>query len=145
MEAENQPSIFNDLSVTHSLGNQLIQISKWTRFMSILGIVFLGIFLLFGILASSMMVPILQSTYPGLVDNSIGGVVIAILVIFVGIFGILVFFLLRFTVRTRRGIELRNQQMFNEGLRSLKIYFLIYGVLAILGLAGNVFTLLKSL
>ncbi len=144
MEAENQPSIFNDLSVTHSLGNQLIQISKWTRFMSILGIIFLGLFLLVGILFGTAMAPVLEKVYPGL-GSSIGGALIVVIILFIGIFGTMLFFLLRFTIRTKRGIELRNQQMFNEGLRSLKIYFLIYGVLAILGLVGNVFTLFKGL
>ncbi|HWB90771.1 MAG TPA: hypothetical protein VG605_02925, partial [Puia sp.] len=54
-----------------------------------------------------------------------------------------VFMLYRFSVLTRRGIERQDQVVFAEGMKCLKVYFIISGILALLGLLGNLLSLTK--
>ena len=136
MEQDNRSSIFSDLSVTPIIGSHLIQTSKWCRFISIVCIIFLAIFLLMMFVAGSTIAPLISSIIPG-AENYIGTLLLVVFGVVIIISGVLVFFLLRFSVLTRRGIELRNQDIFNEGLKALKMYFVIYGILAILGVIGN--------
>jgi len=140
MESNNQPSIFKDLLVTHTMGNHIHDTTKWTRFISIVFIVCLSLFLILAIVAGATIEPALASTFPGL-SNIMGSVILVAAIVFFLVFGALTFFLLRFALLARRGLEMRNQTLFNEGLKSLKIYFIIYGVFSILSLLTNAFSL----
>lgn len=137
MQPENQSSVFSDLSVTPTLGSHLTEITKWCRFISIVGIIFLVFFLILAVVGGSYIAPLFASLLPG-GENIIGNIFLIMAIVISIVCGVLVYFLFRFATHTRRGIELRNQEMFNEGLKALRTYFIIYGVLAILGLLINV-------
>ena len=141
MESGNQPPILNDLLVTHSIGDHIHDTTKWTRFLAIVIIICLSLFLLLVIAAGSTIVSTMNTAYPGLSD--MGNLVWVIVIVFFLVFGALAFFLLRFSIYARRGLEMRNQNMFNEGLKALKIYFIIYGVFLILSVFANAFSLLS--
>ena len=64
-------------------------------------------------------------------------VLIAVLVFL----GFMVFLLFRFSSLTRKAIDTQDQDLFSKGLRSLKLYFMISGILALLGLLINLFSL----
>ena len=52
------------------------------------------------------------------------------------------YFLFRGSVLIKRGIETKSQETFNNGLASLKAYFIMYGFFAILGVIANLVSLL---
>jgi len=49
----------------------------------------------------------------------------------------LMYFLFRGSILIKKGIETKSQDMFNNGLASLKAYFMMYGILAIIALISN--------
>jgi hypothetical protein len=61
------------------------------------------------------------------------------LIIVIAIVAVLMSFLIKGANRIRAGIQNRDQVLFNNGLGNLKNFFVMYGVLAVLGM---VFTLL---
>jgi hypothetical protein len=137
MESGNQPSVFSDLLVTHTMGNHLHDTTKWCRFISIVGIVFLFIFVIAAITAGTAIAPVVENVFPGMgiaVDNFL----LIAMILFVAVFGVLTFLLLRFSILTRRGLELRSQALFNDGLKALRFYLIVYGVIGIIEIILNV-------
>jgi hypothetical protein len=47
---------------------------------------------------------------------------------------LLMYFLFRGSILIKRGIETKSQEIFNNGLASLKAYFTMHGIIAIIGL-----------
>jgi hypothetical protein len=88
------------------------------------------------ILAGTTIASLVADYFPGM-GSAIGGVLIIVMILFVAVFGLLTFLLLRFAILTRRGLEMRNQSLFNEGLKALRFYFIIYGVIGIIGILIN--------
>ena len=141
MESEIQPPILSDLLVTYKMGDSLHDTTKWCRFLGIVGVVFLSIFLIMLIVAGSSVAPAMATAFPG-ADQASNSLLILLAVVLVAVFVLLAFYLLRFAIYTRRGLEMRNQAIFNEGLKALKIYFIIYGVFGIVGVFTNAYGLL---
>jgi len=137
MESGNQSSVLSDLLVTHTIGNHLHDSTKWCRFLSIVGIVFLSIFVIAAIIGGPSIVRLVADLFPGL-EDAIGNLIIIIMILLIAVSGVLLFLLFRFSILTRRGLELRNQALFNDGLKALKFYFIIYGVIGILGVLVNI-------
>lgn len=141
----NQQESFLHMHLDYDGGNILRETVRWSRFLSIVGIVALSIFLLAFALAGAALLPALSSLAPGI--DSLAGLgsallIVGVLVVLV-IFGYLVYMLYRFSVLTRRGIDHQDQASFAKGMACLKIYFLISGIFAILSLLGNLFSLTK--
>lgn len=141
----NQQESFLHMHLDYDGGNILRETVRWSRFLSIVGIVALATFLLAFALAGAALLPALSSLAPGI--DSLAGLGSALLIIGVlvvlAIFGYLVYMLYRFSVLTRRGIDHQDQASFAKGMACLKIYFLISGIFAFLGLLGNLFSLTK--
>ena len=129
-----------DFSVTPDMGSHLKETARWTRFLSIVSFIGLLLLLLGMIAASSVLTPMISRVLPGLAGNALTGVIFGVLGVVLVIGGILVYLLYRFSTTMKTAIELNDHALFNQALRSLKTYFLIYGVFAILGLLANIYT-----
>ena len=129
-----------DFSVTPEMGGNLRETARWTKFLSIVTIIGLILLLIGMIAASSVLTPMLSQVLPGMAGAALSGVIFGILGVALVIGGILVFLLYRFSTTMKSAIELNDHAMFNKALRSLKTYFLIYGVFAILALVANIYT-----
>jgi hypothetical protein len=64
---------------------------------------------------------------------------IIFLVIVGVIVGTLAWFLINGANKIRKGIQLKDQQLLNDGLANIRNYFTMYGVLSLLGLCLNIF------
>lgn len=141
MENEKQDSLFSDLYVSPTLNDHLRETIKWCRFLGILGAILLGLFVLFAIAGGAETQTVASRLLPGggTFDNTLQ-------ILFIGIYFIvftgLVILLLRFTLFIRRGLDLRNQELFNKGLASLKLFYIIYSILGMLGIAATVLTMI---
>ena len=62
----------------------------------------------------------------------VGSALLLILFVAVAIVGVLLFFLFKFSAQTKAGLDRQEQTQFNGGLKSLRNYFIIYGIIAIL-------------
>ena len=141
MENKQQEPILQ-MNLDYDGGNILKETVRWSRFLSIVGIIGLSIMVLLFALAGSMLLGLLARLAPGLEDVG-GALVMGAIIGVLLILGFVVYMLYRFSVLTRKGIEQQDQAAFSEGIKCLKTYFVTSGVLAILSLLANVLSLTK--
>lgn len=145
MENNEQESLLQ-MHLDYDGGNILRETVRWSRFLSIVGIVGLSIGVLAMALAGTALLTLFSRFSPNLEALAgMGGAIIFITVLlFFAAFGYLAYVLFRFSTLTRRGIDHQDPNSFTEGMRHLKIYFLISGAFAILGLLFNLYSLIKT-
>ncbi len=141
----NQEDSFLQMHLDYDGGHILTETVRWSRFLAIVGIVGISICLLAFALAGTFLLAALSKLAPGL--EALAGmgsaiIIVVVLVIF-GVFGYVVYMLYRFSVLTRKAIDQQDQTILAEGMKCLKIYFIISGIFAILGLLGNLLTITK--
>jgi hypothetical protein len=138
-ETSQQPLI--DLNVDYDTGNILKETTRWTKFISIVGIIGVAIILVALIFAGSVLTAMAGRLWPGM--DALAGVLVFVIILVVAIAGFMVYLLYRFSTLVKKGIEMQDQQAFDSGLNALKIYFVISGVFALLSLLANFTNLLK--
>lgn len=128
MEAETPDILtnFNNAIPVETSGN-LWNITRWSRFVAIGGFLLIG-FLLLCLVAVYMQEHNFQRYR--LFGNSETGLLILLSGALVTV--VLLIFLLRFALFTRRGILNGDQEWFNQGIDALKNYFIINGIAGIL-------------
>lgn len=141
----NQEEALLQMHLDYDGGNILNETVRWSRFLSIVGIIGVVLCALAFALAGTAVIAAFSRFAPGLEQlGALGGAVLIVvaLAIFV-LAGSVVYMLYRFSVLTRRGIEQQDQAVFAQGMSCLRIYFVISGLFALLGLLGDLFTLTK--
>jgi len=126
-ESSQQP-IF-DLNVDEIANRNLWGAAGWARFLSV--VVFIGIALVIIAFLSlrSQITATLSRFIPGM-DGI--GFAVGLLAAAVGIAVILFYFLINGAILVRKGLLNKDQSSFNNGLSSMKNYFIMYGVVAII-------------
>jgi hypothetical protein len=141
----NQDDSFLQMHLDYDGGHILTETVRWSRFLAIVGIVGLSICLLAFALAGTFVLAALTKLAPGL--DALAGlgsaIVIVVMLVIFAVFGYVVYMLYRFSILTRRAIDQQDQAILAEGMKCLKIYFIISGMFAILGLLGNLMTITK--
>jgi hypothetical protein len=141
----NQDDSFLQMHLDYDGGHILTETVRWSRFLAIVGIVGMSICLLAFALAGSFVLAAFSKLAPGL--DSLAGlgsaIIVVVLLVIFAVFGYVVYLLYRFSVLTRRAIDQQDQTILAEGMKCLKMYFLINGIFAILGLLGNLLTITK--
>lgn len=140
---EEKPAELLEMHLDYDGGNTLQEAIRWSKFLSITGIAGIGLLLLAVLIAT----PFAMEGYGQLTPDS--EFIISLLLGAVALyFAVLIaasIVLLRFSRLTKRGMELRDQLIFNRGLRSLKVSFMILGILSCLSLAAFVLSLIYKL
>lgn len=131
---ENQSLL--DLQVDREAAQQLTEVSRWGKFLGLLisigcGLVFLLIVFLWARFAS-LLFPKDELDPQNVQMARI--LIIVVLLIMGLIIGIMMSFLIKGANRIRLGIHNRDQLLFNSGLNSIRNYFAMYGVLALISL-----------
>jgi hypothetical protein len=139
MENTQEPLI--DLEVDYDTKNILTETARWTKFISIVGIIGVGLLLLCLLFAGTVITTLTSKMMPGF--ESYTGILISAVIIVVAILGLMVSLLYRFSTLIKKGIEMQDQDAFNRGLSALKTYFIISGVFAVLSLLANFGNLIK--
>jgi predicted lysophospholipase L1 biosynthesis ABC-type transport system permease subunit len=136
---ENVEESLLEMHLDYDGGNILRETVRWSRFLSIVGFVGAGLFILVMALLGNTLMTIYSRMLPGI--EAFAGIIIVAFLLLFGILGVMAWMLYRFSSLTRKGIEMQDQAIFTQGLKSLKVYFLISGIFAILGLLFNLFSL----
>lgn len=141
----NQEEAILQMHLDYDGGNILNETVRWSRFLSIVGIIGLAICALAFALVGTALIAAFSRFAPGLEQlGALGGAVVIFVALGVIVLaGFVVFMLYRFSVLTRRGIQQQDQALFAQGMSCLRIYFVTSGIFALLGLLGNLFTLTK--
>ena len=111
--------------------------TKWARFISIVYLAGILIAALVITFAGDNVKSWLETYVPtmGALDmDMLGNIFVVVVIIGLAIVGFIYILLLRFATLVRKGIQQRNQEVFNDGLKYLKYYCIINGVIALLGI-----------
>lgn len=139
---ENQS--FLELEVDRQAADNLAETSRWAKLLAIIGLIGIAFLLLILILTRNKIAEQFLSLEEMRTQSSM--FIISLMVAFIivaFVFGMLMNFLLKGANRIRRGILNNDQALFNSGLSSLKNYFVMYGVLGILGLLFSLLTFIN--
>jgi hypothetical protein len=123
-----------DLQVDQSASKNLSDAVRWAKFLSIVGFVCMGLMVIFFLALQTQISNAMAQLIPGLSTTDSFGLLLVVIIITAGIICVLMFFLFKASTLIKKGIETKNQEIFNSGLASLKAYFTMYGILSIVGL-----------
>lgn len=135
---EQQPSTepLFELQVDYDSGNMFNESSRWAKFLAIIYFVIIGLCVLALAFSSAVIVQVFGTAMPEL--GSVGGLLIGVIIIALIILTYITILLFRFATQVKQGIYNRDQALFNDGLKNLKNYFVIYGVFTLLALVLNI-------
>ena len=134
-----------DLHIDDDVRQQLYEAGKWTKFISIVMFVACGLILLVALLGGASLLSVFRSlgaTY-GYFGELGGVVLIAIIVVFVGVLALVYYFLFTFSRKIKTALLTNNTADLNAGLKSLKIFFIITTVFAIISLLNSISQLFR--
>jgi Ca2+/Na+ antiporter len=111
--------------LSENSANYLTIIAKWTYFLSILGFIGIGIFILAAFAMMSFM--------PDIPNSPLNGSILGIMYLAMAVFYFLpVLYLYKFSVKIRKGINADDQDHVEEALKYLKSHFKFIGILTII-------------
>lgn len=133
MDVQNTGGPLLDLEIDPMVSRSFSEAARWAKFIAIVYTVFLGILLLAAAIGGAKFAEGISTAleeYQSPYASIIGSAVLLIIGVGVVIGGVLLFFLFRFCSHVKHGLENQDQILFNSGLKSLRNYFMIYGVIA---------------
>jgi len=147
MDQNTSGSLF-ELHVDSEAARQFRDGTKWARFIAIFYLVAILLAAVLITFAGASLKIWFETYVPSMggVDMSamdeLGSILVIIVIVIMAIFGFIYILLYRFATLVRKGIEQSNQEVFNDGLKYLKYYCIINGVIALLGI---VFTFIGTI
>lgn len=146
MENSTQDHLTNmDLHIDNQVNQQLNESAKWAKFISIVMFISCGILLIFGLIGGAFLNDVFRRLGRGYGNESFmnGGVLIVLILFIVAVLGVVYYFLFIFSQKIKNALVRENTPELNAGLKSLKIFFILTGVLSILSLLINLLNLIK--
>ena len=134
-----------DLHIDDDVRQQLYEAGKWTKFISIVMFVACGLLLLTALLGGVSLLSVFRnigSAY-GYFGELGGVILISIIVVFAGVLALVYYFLFNFSRKIKTALLTNNTADLNAGLKSLKIFFIITTVFAIISLLNNISQLFR--
>jgi hypothetical protein len=132
---ENQSIL--ELQVDQTASKNLSDAARWAKFLSITAFICMGLMVIFFMAMQSQITSALSQVIPGFSNIDNVGFLLTVVIIVAGIVCLLMYFLFRGSILIKKGIETKSQEIFNNGLAALKSYFIMSGIIAIIGLVSN--------
>lgn len=130
---ENQSLL--ELQVDKEAANNLIEFSRWAKLLGLLVIIGFGLLFILMIFLWGRFATLFPNETTDKPSDDLARIGVIVILLIVGVIvGIMMSFLIKGANRIRLGIQNRDQLLFNSGLNSIKNYFAMYGVFALLGL-----------
>lgn len=127
---QSEPQLnINDLSKL-----ALVGATKWAKFLAIFNLSIMALAILF------ISITVLALPYGGM-----GVGIIFMYIIMLGVAAIPLFFLYQFSTRTQNALYFGNENTLAEGFTSLRNYFLIQGIFAIIAIVFMIFGIIMML
>jgi hypothetical protein len=129
------------IEIEHETLKNLDTTRKWTMFLAIICFIFLGLFIVIGVIASTFLTAF-NSGETGLgIPESLMFVIFLILIV-ICFFPIL--FLFRFSKHTSIAVQTLDKQELHKAFKNLKSYFVYFGVLMIIVLSFYIVVLIVA-
>ena len=149
MEQDQNTSLFG-LGIDNISRSHLSEAAKWARFLAICGFIFLGLMIIYGIVASFVILDMANALSPvdsTPAENSLKNMMrIAMVIFYIG-FAVIAFFpyyfLLRFANKMKAALISNDQDALNGSFQNLKILYRYMGILMIISLVLILFGILS--
>ena len=141
MEDQDQDHLLEmDLQIDSDVRQQLYEAAKWSKSISIVMFIACGLVLFFVVIGGTALFSVFRNfgSEFDIVNEFGGAVLIAIIVIVVAVVALIYYFLFNFSQKIKTALISDNTEFLNAGLKSLKIFFIITTVFAILSLVNSV-------
>jgi len=139
-----QSSNLFELQLDQPSINYLSEDARWSRFLSIIGFIYCGFMVLFGLFFGSVMSKMLPLTGDSGMSSMGGG----FFGVFIIIMSLVMFFpslyLWNFSSKIRKAFNNNDQPLLTESLKNLKSFFKFYGILLIIVLSFYVLALIAG-
>lgn len=125
------PEIHSSVILSDQIKRHLIAISKWSKFLSILGFIGLGLMVL-GAIAILVVGVSFGSLIGGGASGALGASMIALLYLVMAvIYFFPCYYLFKSSTGIQNGIYSNNQESFNSGFENLKSHYKFIGIMMI--------------
>ncbi len=135
MEQNQDQSLF-DMNMDSSTQSHLLSISKWTKFISIVGFVICGLVLLLLAVFGAKITEQLSVLF-SFGNSELAGALIAVVLVVLLLFGFWIYFLFRASNLLRNGLQSRDTAQLADGFKAMRIYFIFSFVISVLSLLSS--------
>jgi hypothetical protein len=142
MDQDQSSSLFG-MEMDSSIQNNLLSISKWTKFISITGIC-IAVLVLIAMLFGGQQILSAMASLTSLGQNNLAGALIVAAIIILAFVGTWVYFLLRASTMISRGLQSRNTNDLAEGFKAMRIYFVLSVIISTLSILGTLLSFLNT-
>ena len=122
--------------------NHLNTISKWGKFISVTLLILIGLFILLMAIQYQKIIDRIGELMA--FDNKTAGILLAVIIIFIGLVLVVLFFLLRACSLIKQGLVAQNSDRIADGFRALKVVFTIGIIVSCLTILSTIYTLITS-
>lgn len=147
MEDLQQDHLTNlDLEIVDQVRQRLNESTKWSKFISIIMFITSALVLVFGVIGATVLSGLFKSfpsAYNFLGELS-GGLLIVIIVFVALLIAVIYYFLYDYAVKVKAALISESTASLNDGLKSLKLFFMITTIIAVLSLLNQVYKLFNS-
>jgi hypothetical protein len=116
------------IEIDHEIISNLNSTRKWTMFLAILGFIFLGFIIVFGLIAGTFLSTFKSNEVNLGIPESL---MIILFIVIAAIYFFPVYFLFQFSRHTSKAVETLDKQDLNRAVKNLKAYFTYIGIMAI--------------
>ncbi len=134
MEAEKQ--LF-ELEVDHLSTDELMETSRWQRMLGLVIVLSMALLLIALLVGWNQISSLADESMGAGGSQAAMAYIVVILLLVAAVAVIMAGLLIRGATRMKTALRTKEQALFNNGLNDLKIFFIIYGVISILGLLGT--------
>ena len=141
MEENQNPSLFG-LSIDPAAKMHLSEAARWARFLSIVGFVIIGLIVLVGIFAGSILGTMMGNAGPAneygnprVTGGIMGSFLIVIYILVAALYFFPCLFLYRFATKMRTALAANDQDTLNTSFQNLKKLLRFMGIMTIIVLA----------
>src|ERR1700755_1987792 len=139
-----QSSNLFELQLDQPSINYLSEAARWSRFLSIIGFIYCGFMVIFGLFFGSFMTRMVPVTG----DLGMSAIGSGFLGVFIIIMSLVMFFpalyLWNFSSKIRKAFNNNDQPLLTESLKNLKSFFKFYGIFVIVVLSFYILALIAA-
>jgi heme/copper-type cytochrome/quinol oxidase subunit 2 len=140
-----QSSNLFELQLDQPSINYLSEAARWSRFLSIIGFIYCGFMVIFGLFFGSFMTRMM----PIAGDSGMTAIGSGFFGVFIIILSLIMFFpalyLWNFSTKIRKAFNHNDQPLLTESLKNLKSFFKFYGILLIIVLSIYALALIAAI
>jgi hypothetical protein len=137
---DDNQSLF-ELEVDYITSEELLDTARWQKMFGVVVLSMIGLVLLVILIAWNKIGNLIDESLAGEGSQAAMALIVVIFLLVAVVLGIMSWFLIRGASRIKSALRMKDQSLFNNGLNDLKTFFIIYGVISIIGLLANLVSL----